>query len=166
LTSPFLLAKRDTVNRFLRGWIEGIRVATSDKETTVSIMEKFLETSDRSVLERIFEIYKSVHERVPTPDAKLMAVALKQLAASVQQKNPLNVEDFTDCSTSWRVKDLLPKSTKPADGVPTATDQSLTLWKISRSGRNTGVCIWNCGKEFSTKGSRSHSVGCCSATLQ
>jgi hypothetical protein len=49
-------------------------------------MEKFLKTSDRSVLERIFEIYKSVHERVPTPDANLMAVALKQLAASVPQK--------------------------------------------------------------------------------
>ena len=61
-------------------------------------MQKFLKTSDRSVLERIFEVYKSVHERVPTPDPKLMSVVLKQLAASVPQTNLLKVEDFTDQS--------------------------------------------------------------------
>jgi len=98
VSKSFLAAKRDTVKRFLRGWIEGIKVAKTDKETTISVMQKFLKTSDRSVLERIFEVYKSVHETVPTPDSRLMAVALKQLAASVPQTNPLKIEDFTDRS--------------------------------------------------------------------
>ena len=61
-------------------------------------MQKFLKTSDRSVLQRIFEVYKSVHEKVPSPDPKLMSVALKQLATSVPQTNFLKVEDFTDPS--------------------------------------------------------------------
>jgi NitT/TauT family transport system substrate-binding protein len=94
----FLAAKRDTVKRFLRGWIEGIKIARTDKETTVTVMQKFLKTGDRSVLEKTFEIYRNVHERVPAPDPKLMGVALKQLTATVPQTNQLKVEDFTDQS--------------------------------------------------------------------
>jgi NitT/TauT family transport system substrate-binding protein len=57
----FLAAKRDTVKRFLRAWIEGIKIAKTDKETTITVMQKFLKTSDRSVLDKTFEIYKNVH---------------------------------------------------------------------------------------------------------
>ncbi len=94
----FLAAKRDTVKRFLRGWIEGIKTAKTDKEYTVSVMQRFLKTRDRSVLDKIFEVYKNVHERLPTPDPKLMGVALKQLTATVPQTNQLKIEDFTDPS--------------------------------------------------------------------
>jgi len=88
VSKSFLAAKRETVKRFLRGWIEGIKTAKTDKEYTISVMQKFLKTSDRSVLDKIFEVYKTVHEKVPTPDPKLMGVALKQLAATVPQTTP------------------------------------------------------------------------------
>ena len=86
------------MKRFLRGWIEGIKIAMTDKEYTLSVMQKFLKTGDRSVLDKIFEIYKTVHEKVPTPDPKLMGATLKQLAATIPQTNQLKVEDFTDQS--------------------------------------------------------------------
>lgn len=98
VSKAFLAAKRETVKRFLRGWIEGIKIAKTDKEHTVSVMQKFLKSSDRSVLDKTFEIYQTVHERVPTPDPKLMGVALKQLTATVPQTNQLKVEEFTDRS--------------------------------------------------------------------
>ena len=98
VSKSFLAAKRDTVKRFLRGWIEGIKTAKTDKEYTVSVMQKFLKTSDRSVLDKIFEAYKTVHEKIPIPDPRLMGVALTQLAATVPQTNQLKVEDFTDRS--------------------------------------------------------------------
>jgi len=98
VSRSFLAAKRDTVKRFLRGWIEGIKTAKTDRQYTVSVMQKFLKTNDREVLEKIFEVYKSVHEKAPTPDPKLMGVALKQLAATVPQPSQLKVEDFTDRS--------------------------------------------------------------------
>ena len=98
VSKSFLAVKRDTVKRFLRGWIEGIKTAKTDKEYTVSVMQKFLKTSDRSVLDKIFEVYKTVHEKIPIPDPKLMGVALTQLAATVPQTNQLKVEDFTDRS--------------------------------------------------------------------
>ncbi len=98
VSKSFLTAKRDTVKRFLRGWIEGIKTAKTDKETTMAVMQRFLKTSDRSVLDKIFEVYKTVHEKIPIPDPKLMGVALTQLAATVPQTNQLKVEDFTDRS--------------------------------------------------------------------
>ncbi len=98
VTQLFLATRRDAVKRFLRGWIEGIKIAKTDKDTTVAVMQKFLKTSDRSVLDKIFEIYKSVHEKIPSPDPKSMAVALKQLRASVPQTNALKIENFTDPS--------------------------------------------------------------------
>lgn len=98
VTKSFLAAKRDTVKRFLRGWIEGIKIAKTDKDATIAVMQDFLKTSDRSVLDKIFEVYKSVHEKIPSPDPKTMAVALRQLAASVPQTNALKIEDFTDPS--------------------------------------------------------------------
>jgi hypothetical protein len=82
----------------LRGWIEGIKIAKTDRDSTVAVMQKFLKTNDRAVLDKIFETYKTVHEKVPMPDAKLMGVALKQLAATVPQINHLKVEDFIDRS--------------------------------------------------------------------
>jgi NitT/TauT family transport system substrate-binding protein len=94
VTRSFLSGKRDVVKRFLRGWIEGIKTAKTDKEFTIKVMQKFLKTSDRSILDKTFEVYKSVHERVPSPDPKVMGVALKQLAASVPQAAQLKIEDF------------------------------------------------------------------------
>ena len=47
---------------------------------------------------RAFEVYKDVQEKIPAPDAKVMAVALKQLAATVPQAGQLKAEDFIDRS--------------------------------------------------------------------
>lgn len=98
VSRSFLSGKRDIVKRFLRGWIEGIKTAKTDKEFTIKVMQKFLKTSDRSILDKTFEIYKSVHEKVPSPDPKVMGVALKQIAATVPQAGQLKIEDFIDRS--------------------------------------------------------------------
>jgi hypothetical protein len=86
------------VKRFLRGWIEGIKTAKTDKDLTVKVLQRFLKTSDRSILDKTFEVYQSVHERIPVPDPKVMGVALKQLAATVPQSGQLKIEDFIDQS--------------------------------------------------------------------
>jgi NitT/TauT family transport system substrate-binding protein len=98
VSKSFLSAKRDIVKRFLRGWIEGIKTAKTDKEYTVNVMQRFLKTGDRSILDKTFEVYQPVHERVPSPDPKVLSVALKQLSATVPQAGQLKVEDFIDRS--------------------------------------------------------------------
>jgi hypothetical protein len=48
--------------------------------------------------DKTFEVYKSVHERVPIPDPNVMGAALKQLAATVPQAGQLKIDDFIDRS--------------------------------------------------------------------
>jgi ABC-type nitrate/sulfonate/bicarbonate transport system substrate-binding protein len=98
VSRSFLSGRRDIVKRFLRGWIEGIKTAKTDREFTVKVMQKFLKTSDRSILDKTFEVYKFVHERVPVPDPKVMSVELKQLSATVPLAGQLKIEDFIDRS--------------------------------------------------------------------
>lgn len=86
------------MKRFLRGWVEGIKTAKNDKDLTVRVMQKFLKTSDRAILDKTFEVYKPTHERVPAPDPKVMGVAVKQLAATVPQAAHLKADDFIDRS--------------------------------------------------------------------
>ena len=93
VSKPFLQSRRDVVKRFMRGWIEGIKTVKTDKDFTIRVLQKYLKTDDREILAKTFEVYKNVHEKIPYPDAKVMAVALKQL---VPQANALKVEDFVD----------------------------------------------------------------------
>jgi ABC-type nitrate/sulfonate/bicarbonate transport system substrate-binding protein len=96
VSRSFLSGKRDVVKRFLRGWIEGIKTAKTDREVTVKVMQKFLKTSDQAILNKTFEVYRSVHERVPVPDPQIMGVALKQLTATMPAAGQLKIEDFLD----------------------------------------------------------------------
>jgi hypothetical protein len=50
------------------------------------------------LFDKTFEVYKTVHEKVPVPDPKVMGAALKQLAATVPQAGQLKIEDFIDRS--------------------------------------------------------------------
>jgi hypothetical protein len=76
VSKSFLSGKRDVVKRFLRGWIEGIKTAKTDKDFTVRVMQKFLKTRNRSILDKTFEVFQSVHEKVPFPDPNVLGVAL------------------------------------------------------------------------------------------
>jgi NitT/TauT family transport system substrate-binding protein len=96
VSKTFLQNRRDVVKRFLRGWIEGIKTVKTDKELTLRVLQRFLKTEDREILSRTFEVYKNAHEKVPYPDAKVMGVALKQLASTVPQAAQMKPEDFID----------------------------------------------------------------------
>jgi len=98
VTRSYAQTRRDLLKRFLRGWIEGIKTARTDKELTVAVLQKYLKSAERENLERLFDIYKDVHEKIPAPDPKVMGVALKQLAATVPQAAQVKVEDFLDRS--------------------------------------------------------------------
>jgi NitT/TauT family transport system substrate-binding protein len=96
VSKSFLQNRRELVKRFLRGWIEGIKTVKTDKELTIRVLQRFLKSDDREILGRTFEVYKNAHEKVPYPDAKVMAVALKQLSSTVPQAAQVKAEDFVD----------------------------------------------------------------------
>src|SRR6266478_4208308 len=71
LSSPKVMReKNEALTRFLRGYIEALALIRKDKETTMKSMGKYLKTTDREVLESVYEDYKDVFPQVPLIDRK------------------------------------------------------------------------------------------------
>jgi NitT/TauT family transport system substrate-binding protein len=98
VSKAYLQSKRDIVKRFMKGWIEGIKTAKTDKSFTMGVFRTYLKTQDEEILNKTFEVYKDVHERNPSPDPKIMGFALKQLSATMPQADKLKPENFVDGS--------------------------------------------------------------------
>lgn len=94
----FLSAKRDIVKNFCAAGSTASKTAKTGRDFIVKVIQRFLKTGDRSILDKTFEVYKSAHEKVPVPDPKVMGVALKQISATVPQAGQLKIEDFIDRS--------------------------------------------------------------------
>lgn len=96
VTRAFLRGNRDTLKRFLKAWIEGIRVIKTDKEFTKKVLRKYLKIEDEEILSKTYEIYKDVHEKVPYPGRVGVAFALERLAAGFPEAAKLRADDFLD----------------------------------------------------------------------
>ena len=98
VSKSYLQSRRDVVKRFMKGWIEGIKTAKTDKNFTTRVFRTYLKTQDEEILDRTFEVYKDVHERIPSPDPKIIGFALKQLSATIPQADKLKPDNFIDSS--------------------------------------------------------------------
>jgi NitT/TauT family transport system substrate-binding protein len=98
VSKAYLQNRRDVVKRFMKGWIEGIKTAKTNKNVTIRAFRTYLNTQDEDILDRTFEVYKDVHEKSPSPDPKLIGFALKQLSATIPQADKLKPENFIDGS--------------------------------------------------------------------
>jgi ABC-type nitrate/sulfonate/bicarbonate transport system substrate-binding protein len=95
LSSPKVLReKNEALTRFLRGYIEALALIRKDKETTMKAMGKYLKTTDREVLESVYEDYKDVFPKVPLMTAaEVKAVLDVAKSAKARQMKP---EEFYD----------------------------------------------------------------------
>ncbi len=96
VTRSFLRNNRDTTKRFLKGWLEGIKIAKTDRDFTLKVLRRYLKTEDQEILGRTYEMYKNVHEKVPYPGLKGVTFALERLAATSPELAKLRAEDFVD----------------------------------------------------------------------
>lgn len=103
LSSPKIVReKNDAVVRFLRGYIEAMAVIRKDKETTIKSMGKYLKTTDREVLESVYEDYKDVFPQVPLmTSAEVKAVLDVAKSPKAKQMKP---EEFYDNSLVQKIQ--------------------------------------------------------------
>lgn len=94
VTRSYLRGNKDVVKKFLKGWIEGIKVFKTDREFTIRVLGRHLKSGDREILERTYDIYKDVHETAPHPHPAGVAFALKRLAETFPQAAKLGAEDL------------------------------------------------------------------------
>jgi ABC-type nitrate/sulfonate/bicarbonate transport system substrate-binding protein len=103
LSSPKVVReKNEAVARFLRGYIEAMALVRKDKETTIRSMGKFLKTTDRDVLESVYDEYKDVFPQVPLmTTAEVKAVLDVSKSPKAKQMRP---EDFFDNSLVQKIQ--------------------------------------------------------------
>jgi len=95
LSSPKVVReKNEALTRFLRAYIEAMAVIRMDKETTTRALSKYLKTTDREVLESVYEDYKDVFPQVPLMTAAEVKAVL-DVAKSPKAKQ-MKPEDFFD----------------------------------------------------------------------
>jgi NitT/TauT family transport system substrate-binding protein len=92
----FLQTNRDVVKRFLKAWIEGIKVLKTDKDFSIKVMGKYLRTDDQEILSKSYEIYKTGIATVPYGDRKGFVFALERLADTSPEVAKLNIDELID----------------------------------------------------------------------
>jgi ABC-type nitrate/sulfonate/bicarbonate transport system substrate-binding protein len=103
LSSPKVVReKNEALMRFLRGYIEAMAVIRKDKETTIKSMGKYLKTTDREVLESVYEDYRDVFPQAPLmTSAEIKAVLDVAKSPKAKQMKP---EDFYDNSLVRKIQ--------------------------------------------------------------
>jgi ABC-type nitrate/sulfonate/bicarbonate transport system substrate-binding protein len=103
LTSPKVVReKHEAVTRFLRGYIEATALVRKDKEATLQAMGKYLKTSDRQVLESVYNEYKDVFPKAPLMTAAEVKAVLD--ASKNPKAKQMKPEDFFDNSLVQKIQ--------------------------------------------------------------
>jgi NitT/TauT family transport system substrate-binding protein len=103
LSSPKVMReKNEALTRFLRGYIEAMAVIRKDRETTIKSMGKYLKTTDREVLESVYDDYRDVFPQVPLmTSAEVKAVLDVAKSPKAKQMKP---EEFYDNSLVQKIQ--------------------------------------------------------------
>jgi ABC-type nitrate/sulfonate/bicarbonate transport system substrate-binding protein len=103
LSSPKVMREKpEALTQFLRGYIESMAVIRKDKETTMKSMGKYLKTTDRGVLEAVYEDYRDVFPLTPLMTSVEIKAVL-EVAKSPKAKTT-RPEEFYDNSIVQKIQ--------------------------------------------------------------
>jgi NitT/TauT family transport system substrate-binding protein len=96
VSREFLRIQRGVVKRFLRVYMEGIKVFKSDKELSIDTLGRYIKTNDREVLVKTYDFYREAWESVPS----VRREGIQQVLDSIPEgKNPkLTLDSLIDNS--------------------------------------------------------------------
>ena len=116
VSREFLRAQRGVVKRFLRVYIEGIKIFKSDRALSIDTLGRYIKTNDREVLAKTYDFYREAWESVPTVRREGIQQALDSIP---EGKNPkLNLDGLIDNSAIQELekegflKELYPEGVK------------------------------------------------------
>ena len=89
-------AQRSAVKRFLRVYIEGIKLFKTDKEFSMETLGRYIKTSDREILSKTYDVYREAWETVPLVRREGIQQALDSIAEAKNTK--LNLDSLIDNS--------------------------------------------------------------------
>jgi putative hydroxymethylpyrimidine transport system substrate-binding protein len=77
VTQTFLQANRETLDRLLRAYVEGVAMMVHDKERAVKILAQYLRRSDPAFLDETYTLVRTYTERVPRFDSRAIPILLE-----------------------------------------------------------------------------------------
>jgi ABC-type nitrate/sulfonate/bicarbonate transport system substrate-binding protein len=104
VTNSYLKSQRDTLTRFVRGYIAGAYLALSDEKKAKEVIAQKFKTSDPKVIDATYADFKRMMplDAAPSPEgAKNVIAQLQAIGIEVGSKN---VDDYLDLSIIQKLK--------------------------------------------------------------
>jgi len=97
-SKEFVRNNRDSVKKFLRVYIEGIKTLKTEKEFSIAVLSKYLKINDKELLSKTYDVYRGAFESEPYVRREGVIQALDTMP-EITSKNPkLNPDQIIDSS--------------------------------------------------------------------
>lgn len=96
-TRSYTKRNENTVRKFMRGFVEGVHYAKTQRAPTIKIMMQYLRNSDAAMFEELYDMYilRNI-PRIPRPSPEAMQTVLDQMAETDPRVKNLKPEQFID----------------------------------------------------------------------
>jgi NitT/TauT family transport system substrate-binding protein len=98
VTNAYLKGQRDTLTRFVRGYVAGAYLALSDEKKAKEVIAQKFKTSDPKVIDATYADFKRMMPRDAAPSPEGAKNVLAQLEAIGIEVGSKNVDDYLDLS--------------------------------------------------------------------
>ena len=96
-TRSFIKRNDNTVRKFVRGFVEGVHYAKTQRPPTINIMKKYLRSSDASMFDELYELYivRNI-PRIPRPSPEALKTVMAQMVETDPRVANLKPEHLID----------------------------------------------------------------------
>ena len=96
-TRSFIKRSENTVRKFIRGFVEGVHYAKTQRGPTIKIMQKYLRNSDAAMFDELYELYIARNiPRIPRPSPESLKTVMEQMTETDPRVAGLKPEQFID----------------------------------------------------------------------
>jgi len=96
VTQRLLRSQESAVRRLLEAHIEAAHRFKTDANFAMSVIGKYTQTTDRSMLEETHRVYAAAFERMPYPDLEAMKLGITQVAETNAKVRAVDPREFVD----------------------------------------------------------------------
>ena len=105
-TKVFIRSQRDVINLVVKSLVESIHFYKTEKEPSIKILSRYLQTTDREALEETYrEIALKVVPEKPYPTLPGLQTIIDELAMRNPKAKNAKPEDFVDMSFVKKLDD-------------------------------------------------------------
>lgn len=96
-TRSFIKRNENMVRKFMRGFVEGVHFAKTQRGPAIKIMQKYLRSSDAAMFDELYEMYVVRNiPRIPRPSPESLKTVLDQMMETDPRVANLKPEQFID----------------------------------------------------------------------